>query len=331
MDKKKLKLNIASDGKFTVTSTDQETVDEGVKRKLALGGEVVISSDSTFRFIPEKRYEELDQFFDTMFEGIATMGLTGENTNKILDLSRQLIETHTKLTLKLLENENQANDETVKIMKESSTHVTDKLMKISTSSRRLAELRKNPFFVEPKEISLALKWRTKTRADSDLPMHSLVPATCQFISIKKTLTAIFSEQNFQSIYTNHNSREAHQCEDGVYVNYCCGSTYKNKQIFQDRNVIQIQLAMDDFEICSPVKNNATKHKICGIYFRITNMPANIASKIDLVTSSDLKDDAVLQDLNELIVEELSKLETVGFITTDNKHWKAALINIQWRA
>lgn len=115
--------------------------------------------------------------------------------------------------------------------------------------------------------------------------------------------------------------------------FCCGSTYKSKNIFQDPNVIQIQISMDDFEVCSPVKSKATKHKICGIYFQIRNLPANISSKIDniylvaLVNSADLKDDTVLNDLNELIYEDLAILETEGFRTANGQSWKAALVNV----
>lgn len=91
--------------------------------------------------------------------------------------------------------------------------------------------------------------------------------------------------------------------------------------------------MDDFEVCCPVKSKAKKHKMCGIYFQIRNLPYNIASKIDniflvaLVSSEDLNDDNVLNDLNQLIIDELKVLETDGFQTSDAKHWNAALVNI----
>lgn len=104
-------------------------------------------------------------------------------------------------------------------------------------------------------------------------------------------------------------------------------------IFRDPNVIQIQMSMDDFEICSPVKSKVTKHKICGIYFQIRNLPPNISSKIDniylvaLATAFDLKNDENLNDLNELIFEDLAKLGTEGYQTNDGKMWKAALVNI----
>lgn len=82
-----------------------------------------------------------------------------------------------------------------------------------------------------------------------------------------------------------------------------------------------------------MKTKAGKHKICGIYLQIRNLPPNIRSKLDniflvaLVSSEDLKNDYVLDKVNEILFKELSDLETNGFVTSDNKTWKAALINI----
>lgn len=334
MSSKKLRLTIQGDGKLSVTSSSQieasEKGEDEVKRKIRLGGKVVCSTDG-LHFDVENRFEESDVFFDDFLEKIISMGLTNKNTDLIVELSKNLIETHTNLVLKLLQSSK--NEDFVEIIKATSEHLNEQFKNISTNARRVKEFRKNPLYVEPKEVSLALKWRSKTFADHDLPSHKLVPSTCQFVSIKNTLKAIFSEKEFQSVYLAHNSKETHECQTGVYENFCCGSNYKTKEIFQDPNVVQIQMGMDDFEVCSPVKSKATKHKICGVYFQIRNLPSNICSKIDniylvaLASTTDLKDDEVLNDLNELIFEDLSNLETDGFQTTDGKFWKAALINI----
>lgn len=81
-----------------------------------------------------------------------------------------------------------------------------------------------------------------------------------------------------------------------------------------------------------MKSKAKIHKICGVYFQIANLPDNIVAKADniflvaLVSSEDLKNDATLNDLNELIFEELLELETDGIQTPDGI-FKAALVNI----
>lgn len=261
MSSKKLRLTIQDDGKLSVTSSSQiEASEEGedeMKRKIRLGGNVVCSTDGKLHFDVENRFEEYDVFFKDFLEKIISLGLTNKNTDLIVGLSKNLIETHTNLVLKLFQSSK--NENFVEIIKETSDHVNEQFKNISTNAKRVKEFRKNPLYVEPKEISLALKWRSKAFADHDLPSHRLVPSTCQFVSIKNTLQAIFSEQEFQSVYLAHNSKETHECQIGVYENFCCGSTYKTKDIFQDPNVVQIQLGMDDFEVCSPVKSKATKH------------------------------------------------------------------------
>lgn len=329
MFNKRLKLNISSDGQLSVSSNEADEAEER-KRKGRLGGTVVDAEDKKLHFIKQNRFEEVDIFLEEYVEEMVSMRLTESNQNKIVELSEKLIESQTNIILKLLENKNEDHMETIK---ESSDYIVKKLKNVSTASKRLSEIRSNPQYVEPEEISLALKWRSKTRADSDLTAHGLVPSTCQYVPISKTLTALFSQPEFESVYVNYNSTQTHQCKEGVYTKFCCGATHKTKEIFQNTHTIQIQMAMDDFEVCCPVKSKATKHKICGIYFQILNLPPNISSKLDniylvaLITSSDLKDDSVLNDLNELIVEDLKKLETEGFETNDGKLWKAGLINI----
>lgn len=333
---KRLKLNIGDDGKFTVSELCKEVPAQELgeaKRKVGLKGAVVSGEDTKLYFVPEDIFADFDEFFKKIYEKLSGMGLTDANTNNVVELSSKLIEAHENLILKSLKKEDQANDEIVATIKEASQHSIEQLKKIGTASTRLNEFRKNPLFVEPKDVALTLKWQTKVYGDRDLPSHSLIQSTYQFVSIIKTLIAIFSQPDFESMYTNYNSKEKHQCQGGVYVDFCCGSTYKKKDIFKDEDIIQIQLGMDDFEICCSVKTKATKHKICGIYFQIRNLPENIVSKIEniflvaLVSSEDLKNDAILNEVVEIIVEELLILETIGFKTIDGKHWKAALINI----
>lgn len=207
------------------------------------------------------------------------------------------------------------------------------MKKASTAYWRLKECRKNPLFVEPKEIALQLKWRSKSQSNSDISFHRLVPSTFQFVSIGKTLSAILSEPDFQQMYTKYNSNEKHECKQGIYIDFCCGYTYKSKQIFADKNVVQIQIGIDDFEICSPLKTKTKKHSICGIYFQIRNLPENIVAKIDniflvaLINTLDLKSDEILHDVLKILFKDLQILEREGFRTTDGKNWKAALVNI----
>lgn len=329
--RQKFSLKIGDDGEISVTDSQHP---EENKRKVSLGGTVVSQENCKLSFVPERNlFEDLDQCLTKFNEDITKMGLKSVNTDQVIALSTTLIQTHTATILKSLEHSNQINDEIIENIRATSNYATEQLKKMSTAYLRLNEFRKNNLFVEPKEISLLLKWRSKCHASTDLPSHRLVPSTFQFVPISKTLSAILSQPDFQEMYTKYNLHEKHQCSDDIYIDFCCGSTFKNKPIFADKNVVQIQIGMDDFEICSPLKSAATKHKICGIYMQIRNLPKQYVAKIDniylvaLVSSEDLKSDKILNDVMEIIVEDLRVLENVGFWTDDGKHWKAVLINI----
>lgn len=194
---KRLKLNIGNDGKIGVTSLDEEKNDnESEKRKVRLKGEVVNCGNDKLRFVRENRFEDSEQFFSQFSDETTKMGLTHANTNKIMELSKKLIETHTILILKALHIENEGNENTVKTIKETAEHMNKELDEMSSTLKRLEVCRKNPLFVEPKEVTLSLKWRSKTYTDTDLPSNNLIPSACQYVSIRKTLSAVFSQPDF---------------------------------------------------------------------------------------------------------------------------------------
>lgn len=93
------------------------------------------------------------------------------------------------------------------------------------------------------------------------------------------------------------------------------------------------LGMDDYEVCNPLKSKKGIHKTFGVYGSIRNVPPNLQSKVNniflvaLVSSEDLKDDKRLNDVNEIICDDLIKLEKYGVQLDDGTIFKAALVNI----
>lgn len=171
MASKRFKLNIGNDGEFNVEEKgDDEKSDEVGRRKLR--GEVVCDGDQ-YRFVRENRFEGLHEFSDYFFNETTNMGLPEKKTDKIIEMSKKLIEVHTNLILQSLRIENQANKKTIETVKETAQHLTEELDKISSTYRRLTEFRKNELFIEPKEISLAFKWKTKTSTKIDLGWNSV--------------------------------------------------------------------------------------------------------------------------------------------------------------
>lgn len=288
------------------------------------------SNGDKFRFVPDKEFVDFDAYFDKLYETVMEMGLTQKNMNTIFGMFGELVKEYDHLCMKFETNDSQANSSQME--RKALSHVQWKLSSIISAKKRLREFKQNPSFVEPTEIALGLKWKTKLSTENDLPDHRMVSTTFHFVPPSKTLQVLLSDPNFEQMFSYYNSSLKHECVDGVYKDFCCGSLHKNKNIFREKDVIQIQIGIDDFEICCAVKSKAVKHKVCGVYFQIRNVPPEIASKIDniflvaLCNSKDLKNDKKFHDFLKIIVEDLKKLEKEG-IRIGTKIYKAVLINI----
>lgn len=111
------------------------------------------------------------------------------------------------------------------------------------------------------EKSIGLKWKTaKLDPQTNIADHGLAQPTFEYIPILESLESAFKNKDFEEMYIKYNN-EKHVCEVGVYKDFCCGSLYKSKDIFNDPLTLQLQIGIDDFEVCCPVKSKATKHEI----------------------------------------------------------------------
>lgn len=86
-------------------------------------------------------------------------------------------------------------------------------------------------------------------------------------------------------------------------------------------------------MCNPLKTKKGTHKTLSIYGSIRNIPPNLQSKqnniflVALVCSEDVKYDESLNSVNEIIRDDLAKLEKYGLTFDDGSIFKAALVNI----
>lgn len=85
-----------------------------------------------------------------------------------------------------------------------------------------------------------------------------------------------------------------------------------------------QLAIDEFEPCSPLKTKTGLHKTCAIYMQVVNLPQRLLSKLEniylvaLCLSENLKQQFVsLDNILELIVAEIGFLEETGLKVGDD--------------
>lgn len=111
----------------------------------------------------------------------------------------------------------------------------------------------------------------------------LLQSKFHYVSILQKLRTLFEQKEFAEMYFEHNlGKKRHCCVDGIYKNFCCGSVFKNIELFRHQpEAIQIQIATDDFEICHPLGSKAGVHKMCPIFFTIKMYPVNICQNYQI--------------------------------------------------
>lgn len=305
------------ENEFHIATVSQINVDRpNVSLNIEANGETIR--------IRKKCYEVFDDFFDELVHEIQSIGITNQERDKVYNLMEQLVIQHKNL---LLSDNSNVNDD-------STSYVCEQIQKFKTHKLRLSQMRKSKFFVEPETKNIGLKWKTTTVPDQEIPDHTLVAATYQYIPVLKTLQSLFADPKFREEYETYNKSGKHKCQDGVYEDFCCGSLFKKSEFFKNNpNAIQIELSTDDFEVCSPLKSKAVKHKVCGVYFRIRNLPPYLNSKLPFVYLGALcpaaylkRDGRTFQDIAQLFVQELSILETIGIEISPGNFLKGTLIN-----
>lgn len=294
----------------------------------------ILSTDMDKMRLRKKCFSEFDHFFENTVQNILDVCDTEKQMDILFSSSAKLIESSKRLCLHLIEEK--CDQSTIEIVepsiKKCFDYVQQKIDAYKTYKLRLREFKNNPRFVEPEERVIGMKWKTKTAPNRKIPDHTLVPTTFQHVDMLKTIKSLFKNDDFQNKYFAYNENRI--CEPGVFHDFCCGSVFKNNDLFRlHPNALQIELAIDDFEACSPIKSKSTIHKICAIYFRIRNIPPELNSKLNnihllsLCESNHLKpDNCSINDLLDPIVREIHELETNGVEIAPGKFLKGSLIS-----
>ena len=111
------------------------------------------------------------------------------------------------------------------------------------------------------------------------------------------------------------NRDALHGDQQVYRSFRDGENYKtNGFLAVDELRISIKLYIDEFEVCNPLGTSRKKHKLCGVYWVLDNLPPGSHSALSsiylavLCKSDDLRKfgfkkvlDPLLKDL--VILEE----------------------------
>lgn len=282
-----------------------------------------------------KTTEDVLSFVGNLTRSIILLNLKQSDTNLIFKLCGDLIENVNKLNLKLIEDDNGMT--ATQVLDVTTDLIRGKVFQFSSAYKRKQDMISDEFYVPPKELAIGTRFELKKvkKYGKVLKIPRLMQSTFQYISILETIKKLFKRSDFHDLYFVHNNESNHICQPGRYEYFCCGNTYKKTELFQRHpNSLQLQIASDDFEMCAALGSKANRHKVCGVYFSIQNLPRRFLSKVRniypicLSNSDDLKTKHT--DFNNIwypIVNEIEHLETTGITIDGNINLKGTLTQV----
>lgn len=293
---------------------------------------VELSPDENHFVTQDIRYKSFDDFFNELEEDIYALNLRHKDMDsfygffeKLLSNSRSLIEN-----LAGAECRNAVNQ----VVSTATNYIMKKLRARNTIEKRRALIQKNHKFVKPLERPISLKWKSRLNAKDSIVSYKLIQTTFQWVSIERTLKSLFLDKDFADMYFEYNAKTHHEHRQNALEDFCCTETYRELDIFEDINTVQLQLGIDEFEVCDALKAKAGEQKLCGIYLEIRNLPAFCRTKINniflvaIIKMPDVKEgNCSFDDILKPIIEELKILESDGFVISNGRTLKAALVSV----
>lgn len=279
-------------------------------------------------------YKEWNKFVSNFSSNLLSLNLTEKNYENVLNLLIETLKYSNKLTKDLVHKNCKATEDVFENIDCVHKKIRNKLCDLNTHYKLKKDIRKSPYYVEPVEKAIGLKWKNaKVDPQTNIPDYGLKQSTFMYVPILNTLESLFKDKDFEELYIRYNRHEKHKCQPGVYKEFCCGSVYRSVDIFNDPLAIQLQIGIDDFEVCCPAKTKTKIHKVNATYMQIMNMPVEYRSKLDNIylvalcgTVNFKSKEYDYNHIAEPIVDEISKLETDG-IKIRNECIKGSIINI----
>ena len=141
----------------------------------------------------------------------------------------------------------------------------------------------------------------------------------QYVPILKSLQQLLSRSDIiDKVFESH-QRQNVTCSGGSYQFKSSrdGSIFKGNRFLAGENPrIILNLYVDDFETCNPLGTSRKKHKLCAVYWVLSNLPPGSHSSLSSIYLAVLcKTDDVktygFDKVFEPLLEDLKTLEELG--------------------
>lgn len=186
---------------------------------------------------------------------------------------------------------------------------------LGTEFKRQSFYRQNFTVIEPVEYALNRQKKS----------HTVV-----YIPILKLLSEILKrDEVLHELRVNGSSEKS-----GTYKSCLDGDYFKTNEILSHEHVsLCITLYIDDFEVCNPIGTSRKKHKVCGVYWILANLPRRYKSSLPSIYLALLcKTEHIktygYNNVLEPLIKDIQCLETVGvFVEKLNCNVKGTILYV----
>lgn len=216
-----------------------------------------------FDTVDQNPAEDMLHHISNFNSAIIGSNLNQSTTDKIFKATINLIKQTHNFYISTL-NEDHSESSPAQILEQCSDFVCSKISQNKSTYLRKKQFKASESYVAPKECAIGLRWEMKKckRFGKVRKIPRLVQCTFQFVSIVETISSLFKSEEFKKMYFEYNMSQKHDCNNNIYYDFCCGDKYKKNEFFK-RNplALQIQMYLDDFEICNPLASVSTKRAV----------------------------------------------------------------------
>lgn len=138
----------------------------------------------------------------------------------------------------------------------------------------------------------------------------------QYVPLLKSLRQLFEKKDIlDKAIENHEgqNRNSDSGEQHTYRSYQDGSYFRENAFLSGNELrILVNLYGDDFEVCNPLNTSRRKHKLCGIYWTVSNMPPGSNSSLHSIYLAILckSDDVKAYGLDRILHPLLQDVKTL---------------------
>ena len=155
--------------------------------------------------------------------------------------------------------------------------------------------------------------------------------TYQYVPLLQSLQQLFSIDGITHDVVERFSAQLNETAQQEYKSFLDGKFFKQNQFLSAGELrISVTLYIDDFEVCNPLGTSRKKHKLCAVYWILSNLPPGQHSSLSSIYLAVLCKSSYIKEYGygkvlEPLLRDLVVLEEHGvFVTQIGKNIKGTV-------